>query len=109
MDKESFGLIQGVEIRLVKTDGEVIDSIAALRALDPVKVKSMMRYNVFTIRQFSELSGLATSSIVNKTRPISRDGQWVTDLDFCYPFQSKDDTGPKFIMRNEKAEKCLKG
>lgn len=107
MEDNNYGLLQGVECRYVKTDPEIIESIAKKREIEPVRVKSMMRYNIFTIKQFSDLTGLAISSIVNKTRPISRNGEWSTDLDFCYPFQDKKDTGPKFIIRNTKSEKYL--
>jgi hypothetical protein len=106
--KEKFGLIQGVECKFVKTDPEIIDAIAKRQNIDSTKIKSMMRYNVFTIRQFADLSGLAVSSIINKTRPLERDGVLNTDLDYCYSHQDATDNGPKFIVRNSKAEKYLK-
>lgn len=107
-EKKEFGLLSGVECKFVKTDPEIIDAIAARINLDPAKVKAMMRYNIFTVKQFSELSGLAISSIINKTRPINRENGWETDLDFAYPFADSKDSGPKFIVRNEKSEKYLK-
>jgi hypothetical protein len=105
--EEKFGLMQGVECKFVKTDPEIIEAIAKRQNIDTLKVKSMMRYNVFTIRQFADLSGLAVSSIINKTRPLIREGELSTDLDYCYPHQDATDSGPKFIVRNEKSEKYL--
>lgn len=109
--EEKFGLIQGIECRFIKTDPEIIEVIAKRISTDQAKVKSMMRYNVFTIGQYSCLSGLAVSTILNKTRPSIMDratGGLGTELDFCFPFQDCNDNGPKFILRNEKSEKYLK-
>lgn len=109
---EKFGLITGIECKYVKTDPEIIEAIAARTGIDAQRVKSMMRYNIFSVLQFSELSQLAVSSILNKTRPsiVNKDtGDLGTELDFCYPFQTKNQSGPKFVVRNEKSEKYLKG
>ena len=109
--EEKFGLVLGIECRFVKTDPEIIEAIAKRIGKPDTRVKSMMRYNVFTIGQYSCLSGLAVSTILNKTRPSITDkatGSWGTELDYCFPFQDCSDNGPKFILRNEKAEKYLK-
>ena len=110
--EEKFGLITGIECRYVKTDPEIIEAIAKRTGIDQQRVKSMMRYNIFSVLQFSELSQLAVSSILNKTRPsiVNKEtGDLGTELDFCYPFQTKNQSGPKFVVRNEKSEKYLKG
>lgn len=109
--EEKFGLITGIECKYVKTDPEIIEAIAKRIDTDPQRVKSMMRYNIFSVLQYSELSGLAVSSILNKTRPSIVDKEVCkigTELDFCYPFQTKNQVGPKFIVRNDKSEKYLK-
>jgi hypothetical protein len=109
--EEKFGLITGIECRYVKTDPEIIEALAKKTGIDPMKVKSMMRYNNFTPSQFSELSKLAISTVTNKTRPSIVDkatGKLGIELDYCYPFQGKDSEGPKFILRNEKSEKYLR-
>ncbi|MDX9913921.1 MAG: hypothetical protein RBS77_05060 [Candidatus Moranbacteria bacterium] len=110
--EEKFGLITGIECKYVKTDPELIESIATRTGITPQRVKSMMRYNIFTIGQFAELSDLAVSSILNKTRPSVVDketGALGTELDYTYPFKSAKMDGPKFIIRNEKSEKYLRG
>lgn len=110
--EEKFGLITGIECRYVKTDPEIIEAIATRTGIDAQRVKSMMRYNIFSVLQFSELSQLAVSSILNKTRPsiVNKEtGELGTELDFCYPFQTKNQSGPKFVVRNEKSEKYMKG
>ena len=108
--EDKFGLITGIECKYVKTDPEIIEAIAKRTGIDPLRVKSMMRYNIFSVLQYSELSGLAVSSILNKTRPSivnKEDGALGTELDFIYPFQTKDQSAPKFIVRNGKSEKYL--
>lgn len=109
--EEKFGLISGIEVKFVKTEPEVIEAIAKKRDIEPHRVKSMMRYNIFTIAQFAELAGLAVTSIINKTRPsiINKEtGALGTELDFCYPYQTSTNFGPKFIVRNEKSNRYLK-
>ena len=109
--EEKFGLITGIECKYVRTDPEVIEAISKRTGIDSARVKVMMRYNIFTIGQFAELSQLAVSSILNKTRPsiVNKEtGALGTELDYTYPFQSGKTEGPKFILRNEKSEKYLK-
>jgi hypothetical protein len=109
--EEKFGLITGIECRYVKTDPEIIEAIAKKIGKEPAQVKPMLRYNIFTVSQYACLSGLAVSTILNKTRPSIVDkstGAWGTELDYCFPFQDCNDNGPKFILRNVKAEKYLK-
>jgi hypothetical protein len=103
-----LGLINGVECKFVKTDASLIESVAKRTGMSIDMVKTIMRYNVFTINQFSQLSGKAISTITNMTRPIYRAGQLVTELDFCFPFPDRDNEGPKFVIRNEKSERYLK-
>ncbi len=108
---EKFGVISGIECRYVKTDPEIIEAISKRTGIETDRVKKMMRYNIFTVAQFAELAGLAVSSVLNKTRPSIIEktaGTLGTELDFTYPFQTKDSEGPKFILRNEKSEKYLR-
>lgn len=109
--EEKLGLITGIECRFIKTDPELLESIAKRIGSTKKKVKAMMRYNVFTISQFSDLSKLDESTIINKTRPSIIDrttGVLGTALDYCFPFSSIKSTGAKFIVRNEKSERYLK-
>lgn len=98
---------QGVEIRLVRTDQALIESIALKRGLPVPAVKEMLRYNVFTINQFRSLTGSSISTITSRTRPSVRHGKICFDLDVVYPFQDSEGVGPKFILRNEKSEAFL--
>ena len=106
---EKIGLIDE-SIRLVKKDVELAERILEARDLPDADLKSILdilRYNVWTTKQFKDLTGLAESTIANKTRPAYKNGELVTELDFCYPFQDLEGTGPKFIIRNEKSEALL--
>ena len=112
---EKMGLINQ-EVRLVKKDDELIHRIVEARGIaliewmDPTPLQiiiNMLRYNIWTMTQFSELTGLAISTIANKCRPVYKDGELITDLDFCHPFADMKGTGPKFIIRNEKSERYL--
>lgn len=106
--EEKFGLIKGVECKFVKTDPALIEALSKRTGIDIEKMKGMMRYNAFTISQFAHLTGLAVSTITNKTRPLMIDGKYDTELDYCYLWQDKEGDGPKFVVRNEKSEKYLK-
>ena len=101
------GLIK-LECKFVKTDPEVIESVANKTGKDPQKIQRAMRYNVFTVKTFATLTGLSVSTILNKTSESVINGNIDTELDFCYPFGLEEDEGPKFIVRNEKAEKYFK-
>jgi hypothetical protein len=107
--EEEFGLIKGVECKLVKTDPGLVTSLSKKTGIPPDKAKEMLRYNIFTVAQYAQLTGQAVSTITNKTRPlINREtGVWEVQLDFCYPFKDNENEGPKFIYRNPKSEKNL--
>ena len=106
---EKHGLIKK-EIRLVRKDEELVDRI--MKALKLNKdaredIVEILRYNVWTIQQFADISGFAQPTIANKCRPSYRDGNIITELDHCYPFADLEGLGPKFIVRNEKSEALL--
>ena len=102
--------LEKIEIKLVKRDPLLEDKIMKERKIPEEKrqkVRQMLRHNCWTIKQFSELTGLAVSSIANMTRPIYKDKKLITHLDFGYPFEDLSGSGQKFIVRNEKSEKYL--
>jgi hypothetical protein len=109
--EEQYGLIKGIECKFAKTEPALIDAISRKTEIGIERVKTMMRYNVFTVSQFADLTGLAISTITNKTRPSinKATGGLGTELDYCFPYPDKHNPGPKFIIRNEKAEEILKG
>lgn len=75
------------------------------------EVENLMRYNVWTVDQFCNVSGLSVSTITNLTRPffIKEDSDEVdVKLDICFPFSDAEGKGPKFIVRNAKSEKYIK-
>lgn len=108
MNKEQLGLRDNIECRFVKTDTEIIERISKERSMSAEKAKKYLRYNIFTMQQFSDLTGLSLSTIHNHCRPAIIFGEVGTKLDFCYPFPDSEGTGPKFILRNEKSEKYLR-
>jgi hypothetical protein len=108
MEKLSFGLLNGIECQFVTKDQVLIDGIVKKTGMPVDKVQAMLRYNMFTFRQFSLLSGLTVSNITNKAKPSIINGVYDTELDYCFPFQAGEHKGFKFIVRNEKAEKFLK-
>ncbi len=109
MEEKIIGLLE-TTVNLVKRDPEMEARLIRERTIPEDKadkVRSMLRYNHWTVQQFSDISGLAVSTITNLTRPIYKDGKLVTSLDFAYPFADLEGDGPKFIVRNEKSEKYL--
>jgi hypothetical protein len=109
MEKQS-GLIKGFECKYAKTDPVLIEAIAKRTEMPIERVKTMIRYNVFTVTQFADITGLAVSTITNKFRPLinKTTGNFETELDHCFPYPRKTDEGPKFVVRNEKAEAYIK-
>ncbi len=117
MEEES-GILT-VEVGLVKTDPEVINKLfERLKAetpddcrnpyLDIKQVKTLMRYNMWTVDQFVDVTGMNVSTITNLSRPTFIGNKMGVKLDTCYPFPDSDGRGPKFIVRNEKSEKYIK-
>ncbi|RLD56998.1 MAG: hypothetical protein DRI97_06280 [Bacteroidetes bacterium] len=97
-------------IRLVKKDDELIDRVMDVRGLDNehrAAITEILRHNIWTTKQFSDLTGFKESTITNKTRPAYRNEELVTELDYTYPFADLAGMGPKFIVRNEKSEAML--
>jgi len=107
------------EVVFVKTDPDILKKMFARLSKDGCdgcrhpytelsQVKSLMRYNVWTIDQFCDVSGLSVSTITNMARPNFIGNKIDTKLDVCYPFPDSNGKGPKFIIRNEKSEKYIK-
>jgi len=116
--EEEFDLAN-IEIALVKTEPEVIRRLFARLSSEanngcknPYKeekqVRKLMRYNVWTIDQFCDISGFRVGKISNLSRPNFDGTKYVSELDICYPFPESTGKGPKFIIRNEKSEKYIK-
>jgi hypothetical protein len=110
MIEERIGM-ENNEIKLIKKNDELVSKIMEQRKLSEDKaqlVKSMMRYNMWTMKQFCDLTGYKESTVTNLTRPsYNKNNDVITQLDFCYPLRSLDRKGPKFIVRNEKSEQFL--
>jgi hypothetical protein len=113
--EEEVGLVN-IEVAFVKTDPELIKKLF-LRLqkekpesyTDEKHVKSLMRYNVWSVKQFADVSGLAVSTITNLSRPYYTDVKKLeTRLDYCYPYPDSEGKGPKFIVRNDKSEHYIK-
>lgn len=102
------GLINNVTCQFKKIDPELIDRIHQRTSIEPEIIRNILRYNILTINQFAKLAKLSVSNVLNKTRASVVNGDVGTELDFCYPFSDDENDGPKFIFRNEKAEKYLK-
>lgn len=104
---ELIEVAKSVDVRLVKTDPDVIKKISEKTGIEILKVKQMMRYNIFTVNQFADLSQLNLSTVNYKTRPALVKGMLTYELDTVYPFQDEENPGPKFILRNQKSEKYI--
>lgn len=106
---EKLGLLKE-QIRLTKKDDEQFERIVEAREIPKHLldvVRDMLRYNMWTTRQFSDLTGLKESSITNKCRPVYKNDELQTELDYCFPFRNLKTEGAKFIVRNEKSERFL--
>jgi hypothetical protein len=111
MNPSQLGLIENTENRLFKIDPDFVKGIVERRANPKITesiVRKELRNGFFTIKQFSDLSGLDTSTIHNLLKPTIINGEVGTKLDYCHPFPDSEGNGPKFIYRNDKSEKYLK-
>lgn len=73
------------------------------------KISDMLRYNVLTVVQVCDLTGMSTGTVFNKFKTVRREGDdLITELDYCHPYEGLENTGPKFVVRNEKLEKILR-
>jgi len=90
-----------------KDIGELAERISTHRKLDKKDVIKMLRYNAWTFRQYSELTGFREGSISNKGRPKFVGGEWVSDIDIVFPFPSMHSSGPRFVVNNEKSRKYI--
>jgi hypothetical protein len=108
---EIIGLVKQ-KVNLVKRDPELEARIIKERGItDPEKqerIKEILYYNHWTVQMFCDITGLATSTVTNLTRPkYNKENELVTELDFGYPFRDLEGDGPKMIVRNAKSEKYL--
>lgn len=109
VNKERLGEIRGVIVCLYKFDHELITLLSKTFMKSREYIIERMRYNVWTMKQFADLTKKSVPTITNMTnRPIILDdGQVGVALNHCYPFPGEDHTGPRFIFRDEKSMKYL--
>lgn len=112
--------MENLEIEFVKTDPKIIKALFARLSTEDCKgcknpysdvkqVRTLMRYNIWTIKQFSDVSGLTLSGVNNLLRPSIVGGKLVNaKMDVCFPHPDSDGHGPKFIVRNERSERYIK-
>lgn len=116
--ENKFGPLN-VTLLLVKTDPEIINKLFERLKVEGCngcknpyreipQVKALMRYNVWTVDQFCDVSGLSVSTITNLTRPFVVGENLITKLDYCFPCPDSNGRGPKFIVRNKKSEPYIK-
>jgi len=109
MDISKIGLIE-IEVRLVRKDELLVNKIMKARKWGEDKlpyVFNCLRYNILTLDQFSDLTGIPRSTISSLISPkVDREnGEIYTKIDSCYPFKNLRTRGQLFIIRNEKSEK----
>lgn len=95
------------EVKFSKTDPEIIKLLVERTGMSEDTIKQMMRYNMWTIAQYSDLSGMAVSTVNFHTRPQMVSGEITFKLDVAFPFRDKDKPGPRFIVRNKKSMRIL--
>ena len=114
--EEEYGQVNR-EVVFAKTDPEIIKKLfARLKEEKPEAykdeqyVRNLMRYNVWTIDQFCDVSGLSVSTVNNLARPTfsAKENKVCSTLNYCFPHPDSGGKGPKFVVRNEKSEKYIK-
>jgi ATP-dependent Clp protease ATP-binding subunit ClpA len=101
------------KVYLRKKDEELEDVILARLKKEEdfrPRIREMLKYNMLTAKQVSQLVGMDISTVNNKLRNGKRNesGEFETELDECYPFINLYGRGPKFVKRNEKLDHLLR-
>ncbi len=103
-----YGIVEDFEMKLVKTDLDLITEIAIKRDLLPDFVKEIMRYNRWTYNQYADLTGRKPHTLINHARQVIMvDEKPTTKLQSCHPYPHSNGKGPKFIVRNENSMRFL--
>ena len=90
------------EVRLNKTDEELIDKIARCRDKDRELIKKMMRHSCWMQKQYADLTGKSVQTINNlMVYGKRKDNKNVRALNVCMPFPNFGGTDSTFIMRDE--------
>ena len=117
--EEEFGQLN-IQPGLHKTDPELIKKLfkrlkeetkdCKRPYTDESQVKTLMRFNIWTVDQFCDVSGIPVSTVNNMARPTFSAGKQevVTKLNYCYPYPDSGGQGLKFIVRNSKSEAYIK-
>ena len=96
-----------VEISLLETSDYLIKKIAKARDIPSKRVSDILKYNVISAQQLEEITESTRIRALLMPRP--KKGDWVVDLDRCYPFPVNDDNdGFVLIVRNDKCENFIK-
>ncbi len=92
-----------VEIRKAPIDLAVVKSLESISGIEGNEIMAALRYNVITPKQFSTITGLDISTILNMLREVN----FKPKLNACYPFMVEKEKGPMFIIRDEDFENYL--
>ena len=108
-----YGLTKGVEVRFVKFDEDLFNHIIKSHNISDeqgqAKIREALRYNIFSVAMFSDMTGIPLSTVNAKTSiRQGKDGVIYTELDYVFPWPSLKKAGSKYIVRNEKSLELLK-
>lgn len=98
------------EIRCTRPAQKLVLAISRKkRGLELADIKSMLGYNILTIKQLSELTGEREDriSVLSLDNPNPRAHKNKCKLSRVYPFRSSERTGPVFILRDEQCDQFI--
>ena len=89
-------------IKRQDVDPEVKRILKRRRKLTDEQIDKVFVYNIITINQFRDLTGLTPSNISYHSTPRHIKGDMKSNLDILFPFPDNTGQGLKFIIVNEK-------
>ena len=107
------GIIE-VQIAYKKIDDKVVNAVVEKSLLTKDEAEKILRYNIITPVQLSNITGVKLITINVKRSMRLRSGKVQRDLKVCYPFyqkkeeQKRDNQGPIFIYRDEDCESFIR-
>lgn len=109
-DNNQVNMSNKFEIKTVRPPRKLVMAVyGSMRGLSLQDIKASLGRNIITPAQLSELTGVAQTKIstmsVEKDNPKAHKNR--ITLKRVYPFQTSDNVGPIFILRDESCDEFI--
>ncbi len=97
-----------VAINRQDTPKAILTAISEKRNIPFNTVVKMMRYNVLTVKQLSQITGVSVVDIMNWTKAGKKTLPKITEVGVFVEFDAAENRGPLCILRDERTENIIK-